>query len=70
MPFFDPTAETLSREALRALQERKLRDLLEQLSGRNRFYTEKLQAAGVTFADIRGLDDLPKLPLTTKSELV
>jgi len=70
VPFFDPTAETLSREALRALQERKLRDLLEQLSGRNRFYTEKLQAAGVTFAGIRGVDDLPKLPLTTKSELV
>ena len=49
MPFFDQATETLSRTELQALQERKLRSLLEQLAGRNRFYTEKLKAAGVAF---------------------
>ena len=70
MPFFDQATETLSRAELQALQERKLRSLLEQLAGRNRFYTEKLKAAGVAFTEIQALDDLSRLPLTTKSELV
>jgi phenylacetate-coenzyme A ligase PaaK-like adenylate-forming protein len=33
------------------------------------FYRAKLDAAGITPADIRTLDDLPKLPLTTGEEL-
>ena len=70
MPFFDQATETLSREELRALQERKLRSMLEQLAGRNRFYSEKLKASDVAFADVQSLDDLTRLPPTTKSELV
>jgi phenylacetate-CoA ligase len=44
--------------------------LLQTIIPRNRFWTTKLQAAGVDVAAIRGRDDLSKLPLTTKQELV
>jgi phenylacetate-CoA ligase len=37
--------------------------------GRNRFYTRKLDAAGIQVDALRFPDDLTKLPLTTKSEL-
>ncbi|MBT3213697.1 MAG: AMP-binding protein, partial [Deltaproteobacteria bacterium] len=36
----------------------------------NRFYTEKLDAAGIHPESIKTLDDLKRLPLTSKSELV
>ncbi|MCA9010614.1 MAG: AMP-binding protein [Planctomycetaceae bacterium] len=44
--------------------------MLRTIIPRNRFWTSKLQAAGVDVADIRGLDDLARLPFTTKQELV
>jgi phenylacetate-CoA ligase len=44
--------------------------MLAGLWGRNLFYTNKWQAAGVQPSDIRTLDDLARLPLTKKGELV
>ena len=68
--FFDPAVETMPREEIRSLQWNKLRAMLDQIYGRNRFYTAKLQAAGVAPRDVRSFDDLQRLPLTTKRELV
>jgi phenylacetate-CoA ligase len=70
MIYFDPVIETMSREQLRSLQLEKLRALLDQIYGRNRFYTAKLSAAGFAPGALRSLDDLARLPFTTKSELV
>ncbi|MDQ7849538.1 MAG: AMP-binding protein, partial [Armatimonadota bacterium] len=71
VPFFQSEVETLERPALRALQLERLRRLLEELVDANPFYRQKWQAAGVRpLQDIRGLDDLPRLPLTTKAELL
>ncbi len=70
MSFFDPSTETLPREQLQALQLAKLRDMLGQIYGRNRFYTAKLMRSGVSPEDLRSRDDLSRLPLTTKAELV
>ncbi len=70
MPYFDKTIETMPREQLQALQSQKLEALLGQIYGQNRFYTTKLKEAGAAPADIRSLDDLARLPLTTKSELL
>ncbi|MGH2593122.1 MAG: phenylacetate--CoA ligase family protein [Anaerolineae bacterium] len=70
MGFFDQSVETTPREELQLLQLEKLRVMLGLLSGHNRFYTAKLKAAGVTPGDIRSLEDLSRLPLTTKSELM
>ncbi len=37
---------------------------------RNRFYAAKYAAAGVEVAGLRGLDDVRRLPFTTKAELI
>ncbi len=70
MPYFDKTTETMPREGLQALQLQKLEAMLRQLYGQNRFYTTKLKEAGAAPADIKSLDDLAHLPLTTKTELL
>ncbi len=69
MTFFDRPSETLTREALRDVQTAKLAALLEVVFGRNRFYTAKMRGAGVTPEDIRSLEDMKRLPMTTKLEL-
>ncbi len=68
--YFDETVETLPREQLAELQFRKLKAMMAELWGKNRFYTAKWKAAGVTPDDIVSLADIAKLPITTKKELV
>ena len=70
MRYFEETVETMPRKALETLQIEKLCSMLEQIYGRNRFYTDKLDAAGIHPDSIQTLDDLRRLPLTEKSELV
>lgn len=65
-----PAEECLEREALRALQGRKLAELLAAIRGRNAFYARKLEAARVRPEALRLPDGLAQLPLTTKAELV
>jgi phenylacetate-CoA ligase len=60
----------MPRTELRDLQTAKLTSLLEGLFGRNRFYSEKMHHAGVTPEDIRSLEDLERLPVTTKDALL
>ena len=63
------TAERLDRAALAAYQGRRLSELLLAIHGRNRFYTQKLDGAGIDVAGLRFPEDLGRLPLTTKAEL-
>ncbi len=70
MPFYDEKVETLPRDELAALQLEKLQAMAKELWGKNQFYTNKWKEAGVRPEDIKSLDDLSKLPLTLKSELV
>ena len=70
MRYFEESVETMPRKALEALQIEKLCSMLEQIYGRNRFYTDKLDAAGIHPDSIQTLDDLRRLPLTEKSELI
>ena len=44
--FYDQRLETLSREELRKLQQRRFRKLLQQVLESNSFYRQKFQAAG------------------------
>jgi len=62
--------EREGREALRARQTGKLRELLGAIHGRSRFYTRKLDEAGVGPDSVRAEEDLARLPFTTKAELV
>jgi len=70
MQYFNQTVETMPREQLRVLQLEKLRGLLAQLMGRNRFYTRKWKEAGASPGTIQSFSDFRKLPFTYKSELV
>ena len=61
--------EFMESSALRALQSKRLRDAIKRAYERVPHYRAKLDAAGVKPADIRGLDDLERLPFTTKDDL-
>ncbi|AEE17402.1 phenylacetate--CoA ligase family protein [Treponema brennaborense] len=69
IPFWDKKNETMSREDLRALQLERLRVQVDHAL-RTSFYKDRLRAAGVTGAQsIKSLDDLRRLPFTTKTDL-
>lgn len=59
----------LDRDALAALQGRRLADLLRAIDGRSRFYTRKFEAAGLRVDRLDLPRDLAALPFTTKAEL-
>lgn len=61
--------ENLGRSELTRLQEVRLRCLAQALP-RSRFYAEKLAVAGVEVSSLDSLDDWPRLPFTTKAELL
>ena len=59
--------EKMPREQLRELQLKRLRAIVDYARERVPFFREKL--AGINGADIKSLDDLRKLPFTTKQDL-
>ncbi|MGN6755840.1 MAG: phenylacetate--CoA ligase family protein [Thermomicrobiales bacterium] len=67
--YWNPAVETMPREQLHALQDERLRASVRHAYAHVPFCRERFAAAGITPDDIHGLDDLPKLPFTTKSDL-
>lgn len=67
--YFDEATETMPREQLAALQLKKLQAMLTAISGRNKFYSQKFAQVGFSPNDLKSLDDLRYLPLTSKAEL-
>jgi phenylacetate-CoA ligase len=65
-----PDEGFLDRRSLAGLQGDCLRALLAEVLPRNRFYAQKLAAAGLCAADIQSVADLRRLPFTTKPELL
>jgi phenylacetate-CoA ligase len=63
--YFDEGTETLDREALRALQLRKVQALLDEILPRNAFYAAKLGDR----RSVSSWDDYRQLPFTTKQEI-
>lgn len=55
--------------ALRNLQSQRLRETVSRAYWRVEFYRSQMQAAGVKPDDIRGIEDIARLPLTVKSDL-
>jgi phenylacetate-CoA ligase len=66
---YDIEFETLPREALEAIQLRRLQTTVERVYATVPFYRRKFQEAGVVPADIKSLEDLRLLPFTTKQDL-
>jgi phenylacetate-CoA ligase len=67
-PYWNPRHETMPRERLEALQLRKLGNLLEWAAATVPWHAERLRAAGVDAGSLRSLDDLRRLPFTTREE--
>ena len=61
--------ETLPREALEALQLKRLQQVVNRVYHHVGFYKKSFDRAGVHPNDIRTLDDLKRFPLTTKQDL-
>jgi phenylacetate-CoA ligase len=61
--------ECMDRQRLTELQGERLRDMVERIYFNVPFYRAKLQEMGIEPGDIRSLDDLKKLPFTTKQDL-
>ena len=70
MPYFDQVTEIMPRDQLNTLRLDRLQSMLAQIHGSNHFYTAKFKAAGIQPKDIQSLEDLSRLPITTKKELV
>lgn len=64
-----PEIETAPRERLRDIQNEKLAALIPHLYEDSAFYRARFEAAKLTPADIRSIEDLPKIPPTTKDEM-
>ncbi|PKQ21306.1 MAG: phenylacetate--CoA ligase [Actinobacteria bacterium HGW-Actinobacteria-6] len=69
MPIWNAEYESMPREALAALQLRRLQATVEWVYERVPFYREALDASGVRPKDIRSLDDVRRLPMTDKTAL-
>jgi phenylacetate-CoA ligase len=66
---FDRPAETLSRDALAALQLERLRASLAHGYDGVPHFRRRLDAAGVAPGDVRQREDVAHLPFTTKDDL-
>jgi len=61
--------ECMNREEMRDLQNKRLRTTVERVYHNSTFYRAKMHELGISPMDIETIDDLVKLPFTTKTDL-
>lgn len=66
---FNKEYETMPREALEAIQLKRLQDVVAKVYDKVPYYRAKMDDLGVTPAAIKELADIQKLPFTTKEDL-
>ena len=59
----------MGHEQLRETQNKRLRTTVESVYHNSPFYRAKMQELGITPNDIETIDDIVKLPFTTKTDL-
>lgn len=67
--FYHKTIETMDPDRLRSLQEEKLKKQIRQVYENSKFYQDKFKEVGLIPNDIQSVEDLRKVPFTTKDEL-
>ena len=67
--YYQKEIETASREEIKALQDERLVKQIQHVWDNVPYYRKKMEEKGVTPADIKGTDDLHKLPFLSKSDL-
>ncbi len=66
---FNEEFETLPREALEALQLKRLKQVLQRAYHTVDFYKGSFKKSGISPDEIKGLDDIKRFPFTTKQDL-
>lgn len=66
---FNKKIETMNRKKLKELQLKRLKETVHRVYNNVPFYRKKLDDTGVTPGDIKTLEDIKKLPFTTKNDL-
>lgn len=66
---WNETKECMSRDEMRNLQSARLRKMVDRVYHNVEFYRKKMQQMGIEPGDIKGIEDLSKLPFTTKNDL-
>ena len=66
---WNETKECMSRDEIHNMQGARLRKTVSHVYHNVEFYRKKMQALGLEPGDIKGLEDLNKLPFTTKQDL-
>ncbi len=68
MKYLHPELETMARPELEQYQLNRLKGILDKVS-KTPFYSQKFNEAGIDISDINSIDDIRKLPFTTKEDL-
>lgn len=66
---WNETKECMSRDEMTFLQGRRLVKTVDKVYHNVEFYRKKMQQIGIEPGDIKGLEDITRLPYTTKSDL-
>jgi phenylacetate-CoA ligase len=69
MTIWDPRNETMSREDLDQLQLERLQTTLNRVHRSVAFYRGRFEASGLEPGELRSLEDLRRLPFTTRADL-
>lgn len=67
--YYQPEIETMPLEKLQELQSERLVSQVKFVYDNVKFYRDRMDEAGVKPEDIKGIDDLHKLPFVTKDDL-
>lgn len=66
---WNQTKECMSRDEMTNLQSKRLVKLVDYVYHNVEFYRKKMQEVGLLPCDIKGIEDISKLPFTTKDDL-
>ena len=67
--YWNESIECMSREQLREIQSRRLKKIVNYCYHNTPFYRKKFQEMDLSPDDIKGIEDLHKLPFTEKTDL-
>ncbi len=67
--YFQPEIETASREEILAIQNEKIVAQVKHVYENVKYYRDLMDAKGVKPEDIKGVDDIKKLPFLSKADL-
>lgn len=66
--YWQPELETITRDQIREIQLKKLQETVHHCMN-SPFYRQRFKECGISPSDIKTLDDLNKIPFTTKQDL-